>query len=48
MLYKAVNNIFGQSYAYTRAYRKFKEQKKREEKSKKINGALKNQTSIFD
>ena len=31
-LYKAVNNIFGQSYEYTRAYRKFKEEMKKKKK----------------
>lgn len=40
-LYKAVNNIFGKSYEYTKQYRKFCERKKQEEK---LNG----QMTIFD
>lgn len=39
MLYIAVNNIFGKSYEYTRAYREYK--------SKKKNGILEGQTSLF-
>lgn len=35
LLYKACNNIFGQSYEYTRQFRAYKEQKKLEEKAKK-------------
>lgn len=34
-LYKAVCNIFGPAYEYTRAYRKFRDAKKAEEKTKK-------------
>lgn len=34
-MYTAANNIFGQSYEYTRAYRKFKEEQKQ---VKKLNG----------
>ena len=34
-LYKAVCNIFGPAYEYTRAYRKFRDQRKAEEKAKK-------------
>lgn len=41
-LYKACNNIFGESYEYTRAYRKFKAEMKLKEKQ--TNGQL----SIFD
>lgn len=48
MLYKAVNNIFGASYEYTRAYRKFKEQKKKQKEIQKLYGLVENQTSIFD
>lgn len=33
-LYKAVNNIFGESYEYTRRYREFYEQKEEELKSR--------------
>lgn len=48
MLFKAVNNIFGASYEYTRAYRKFKEQKKKQKEIQKLYGLVENQTSIFD
>lgn len=48
MLYKAVNNIFGASYEYTRAYRKFKEMKKKQKETQKLYGLVENQTSIFD
>lgn len=41
-LYLAVNNIFGDSYAYTRAYREFK--KKKQQEAKQIKG----QISLFD
>lgn len=34
-LYKAVNNIFGESYEYTRKYREFVAKKKQEEKEAK-------------
>lgn len=44
LLYKAVNNIFGDSYAYTRAYRKFKEEKE----TQKTFGLVENQLSVFD
>lgn len=39
LLYKAVNNIFGKSYEYTRKYREYKSRKK--------NGILDGQTSLF-
>ena len=48
MLYKAVNNIFGASYEYTRAYRKFKEKKKKQKEIQKLYGLVDNQISIFD
>lgn len=39
LLYKAVNNIFGKSYEYTRKYKQFKEQMKAQEKQ--IKGQIK-------
>lgn len=36
-LYLAVNNIFGKSYEYTRAYRKFRDEYKRKEREEKKN-----------
>lgn len=42
MLYMAINNIFGKSYEYTRAYRKYKKEKQRESKQ------LLNQNYMFD
>lgn len=48
MLYKAVNNIFGASYEYTRAYREYKEKKKKQQELIRLYGLVENQTSIFD
>lgn len=39
MLYIAVNNIFGKSYEYTRAYREYKNKRKQ--------GIIDGQTSLF-
>lgn len=48
-LYKAVNNMFKESYEYTRAYRTFYEKKERElRKEKEINKKGYYQTDIFD
>lgn len=40
MLYKAVNNIFGKSYEYTRRYREFKRERQQ--------GIFKGQENMFD
>lgn len=48
MLYKAVNNIFGASYEYTRKYREYKEKKKKQQELIRLYGLVENQTSIFD
>ena len=44
LLYKAVNNVFKNSYEYTRKYREFVRMKKLEEEDKQIKG----QITIFD
>lgn len=44
LLYKAVNNVFKNSYEYTRKYREFVKKKKFEEKDKQLKG----QMTIFD
>ena len=48
ILYKAVNNIFGASYEYTRAFREYRARKKKEKSLKRKQKLPQNQVSLFD
>ena len=48
LLFKAVNNIFGESYNYTRKYREYKNKRKELDKQEKFYNLVKGQTSMFD